>query len=508
MSVTSDAIKAKIKNQMQPQSVASTANPVRAKLDKAKADYATAESAGDYMGRIQAASNADSARSEAGQTMQNKGLISGLIAERKNKISASGGADTDNYSGYTSIYDTPAKKVNPLRQTSIQSPNFMSQQDFVSAKTNVAKAGATATYDKSVADLKTRIAGILAKNAYDKGKLDDTYVPVFENNEQGRYDSAKQIQSILARRGLQNSGVDVGNTLQNTSIYDTKRNAIGLEKSGKQADYAFADNQALAEQDRTMEALSNQRNNESNMAEAKAYDEWLQYATDAEKFKYGISKDTRDYNLQSYQVNADVQNKADTLALQKQANETDAQYKDRMMNLESQKNAYDVMDGNRKFGLEEKKVTIQEQQFTQTMANETRKLDQIDTKMAQEYELGKEQLANAIKVANIGASSRGGGSAGDSLAREKFEFEKADYYKELEQNGGMSQSYIKNLNEKINTANKNIDTMIKNGYKDKIVDYMDEQKDIPNSAKQAILKQVAAVHGIPLPRYWEAYDYK
>ena len=92
----------------------------------------------------------------------------------------------------------------------------MSQQQYLDNVTNAATAAQNTVYDNTTSSIKQRLANILTQYNGQLAGLPNQYKPLYEENTQNAYNQDQSVKQTMARLGLLNSGVDVGNQKANS----------------------------------------------------------------------------------------------------------------------------------------------------------------------------------------------------------------------------------------------------------------------------------------------------
>lgn len=215
-----------------------------------------------------------------------------------NKINEYGNANSGvQYSG-SSINAPVTQKVKTPTTSQSSSANRISQKDYINSTVGIATSNATSTYQSAINTLKTKLEAIKLQNQTNRQGVEDSYTQVAEQTNTDEYNDLQRVRSILARRGLLNSGVNVANSNDTGMRYAGVRSQQGIERSRALQEIGNVDTNA--ENEYYSEGYNAQlaRDNTINTAHSQAM---LDYAT-----KLGIPYEQMDEQRFNNQFNREM----------------------------------------------------------------------------------------------------------------------------------------------------------------------------------------------------------
>lgn len=385
-------------------------------VDQAKKAYESAKASGASKSALDAIhARADEIRGYKTTSDGSKPLSSG----GSNKSVSTGGAkkETVSYNGQNYIIDTSggynsmdtksavtktlddAEQNKRMAQERFDSymKNFnpgMSQDEFVSKAMDTGNAAASLKYDATIADLKKRVANIIANNQTQLQNLDNTYKPAYENNQQDAYDSKENVRRILAKRGMLGSGIQIGAEQQADNVADKARQNIDLSKASTTNELNSAITGANNDFETDLASLEAQKNDYLAQVRAQAAQDYqtyvdkqkqtatdnfyknLNYESNQDALKQGLLGTLSQYDLGLKGINS-----SDTQA----ANKLKFDY----ANLKATQE-----QAAKELGFKYTELDSKNQQFDKSLGLETQKL-------REQTKLGYAELANKMETARL-----------------------------------------------------------------------------------------------------------
>lgn len=336
---------------------------------------------------VQISSNYGFDRDDSGNLTAKAGsnFATDTSALRKNLLSKVSG--NGNGSGTVSTATTPV--VTP--PVTNNAPKFtpMSQTDYYKNANDIANANASLQYDSVLADLKAKVAQIIADQQLRQKQVQGDYAKQYTQNEADRYQSGQQTDSAMARRGLLNTGIDVANDQANQLRYDMGRQNIDIAKQNELDAIANEIGKAQTQQSYDENKILAQKN--AYLAGQKAQ----------------TFKDYNDYMMKVYGMDLDTWYK------QQQVRQGDTQLEqgDRKLDIDQQQtdNQYEI--DNKKIEQGNRDLNLKQDQINKNYEIDTKKLEQDNThfyadlnqkasQFAEEMGFKKEELTEKIRQFN------------------------------------------------------------------------------------------------------------
>jgi hypothetical protein len=298
--------------------------------------------------------------------------------------------------------------------------NGMTQQQYMDYSKQIANANAVQQYDATLADLKSRVAQIVADQNLAKQQAQRNYQTQYSQNEGDRYNAQKATDQTMVRRGLNSSGIDEANDQATQLRYDMARQGIDIAKQNQMDTIQNEINKANTQESYDENKIMQQKAAYLSGQDAQAFKDYNDYAmkvygTNADNFWKGVGANQANQGLLLQQQGQNQNYNLQTAQMQNQSNQFNATY--------NQNNQFHQDDVNQKqqqidnqvsqfnqtlkqnndqflkqFGLDENKFNESVRQYNTTMQFNEKQL-------AQEGQLAREQMANAVRTAGISASA-------------------------------------------------------------------------------------------------------
>lgn len=374
----------------------------------------------------------------------------------------------------------------------------MSSQQYVDLAGNATQAAENTKYDNNIAVLKNKLSNVLAQLNGRLTVLPNEYKDEYANNEQSKYNALESVKSILAKRGLLNSGVDVGNQMQQTNKYDTLRQGIDLDLQGAKNNVNTDITTAKNDYESGVASADMERSNIVAQNKAKAAQDYIDYAQKQKQFAADNFWKGADYKLSSDKVNNDLLGQIANYS-------TNAQ----QLNQQAQQFQIEISQKASEFatsqGLEYNKLSQQDKQFYDGLAQDQKQFEskakqasdqfaaqlgldsaklkedgrQFDAKLGYDYESLKSentrasnQISTQLALAKIDSDT-----ASSKLTEEKrqFDAELKNHTKELDLN---TQQFVQKENDRLDKA---------------MYDYLSDYKTADDTQKRSIAVQIVGM---------------
>lgn len=386
----------------------------------------------------------------------------------------------------------------------------ISKEQFVTDARNVGTTAANLKYDSVMADLKQRVANIINQYSTQLGNVDNNYSSVYQENAQNSYDAKEAVRRKLARAGMLNSGVDVGNTQQVMNTTNMAKQKIDLQKQGEKDTL----NNNITDTNRNLEMDLNQATQEKGNflanVEAQAAQDYMNYMNQQKQFMADNYWKGANYAIDSTKVNNDLVGMKANYGLESaKLSQSASQF------ATSLQQKYDEMaqqggQFTQEMALKNKELAVQNAQFYDKLKQEAdnfksslkldeRKLEedkrQFDDnlgfqrdKMGADLNLGYAQVSASLSNSILDANT-----ANARLSEEMRQFNSEFEMKQTEM-GMAKDSWIQKENARVDEA---IINLAKSGgqYQSSIPGII-SSSNLPDSVKQAKLKMIQEAYGI------------
>ncbi len=280
-------------------------------------------------------------------------------------------------------------------------------------------AMANSTYDQQKLNLRKQIASVLSNYNAQLGRVEQDYMPTYQNIDQANYNQQEATKAAMAKAGLLGTGIGEGYNQQNAFKYAGMRQDVDLQKQGQYD----AINKSIADVQRDMQYdLNNIDLEKINFINAQQ----LQEAKDLRSIELDNYWKNRQMNLQEAQFDFTKDSFERQFSLQDRQQIFAETSWEKTYQLDVDKFKAQQKQFAKSWGLENDKFARSKFEFDETLKQRNKEFDATmewnEEQLKQEMKMNEKQLEASINNAMLDYRS--------SMAR--LEQEAFEYNRQLE----------------------------------------------------------------------------